>query len=87
VSDPSTSSDGAESTGAGVVVQQVSFVSASVADVVYRPAGGVLYSGQAVLGPSGSWLVSLGTFCGDLRSGAVGGDVPSQVVAACAAQH
>jgi hypothetical protein len=88
VSGPSTSSDGAESNGAGagVVVQQVSFVSASVADVVYRPDGGVLYAGQAVLAPSGSWLVSLGTFCADLRSGAVGGDVPSQVVAACADQ-
>jgi hypothetical protein len=88
VSGPSTSSDGAESSGAGagVVVQQVSFVSASVADVVYRPDGGVLYAGQAVLAPSGSWLVSLGTFCADLRSGAVGGDVPSQVVAACADQ-
>jgi len=76
---------GSDAPGGGLEVRQVSFLSASVADVIYR-VNGVLVTGEADLGPSGSWRVSLSTFCGNLRSGAVAGDIPSEVLAACQAQ-
>jgi hypothetical protein len=66
-----------------VDVQQVSFVSASLALVVYRASSGVLLTGEAQLGPSGIWSVTLATFCGNLRAGIVQGDVPPAVVLGC----
>jgi hypothetical protein len=68
--------------GGTVEVQQVTFLSAATAEVVYRLDNGVLLSGQAVLG-SGIWRVSLATFCGNVRSHLIGGDVPPTVVGAC----
>jgi hypothetical protein len=69
--------------GAAVEVQQVTFTSATIADVVYRIDGGVLLTGEAQLGPAGIWRVGLATFCGDIRAGVVGG-VPAAVSSACA---
>lgn len=64
-------------------VRQISFLSAVRADVVYRTTGGVLLTGQAELGSSGIWHVTLSTFCGNLASGIVAGDAPAAVVSAC----
>lgn len=76
----------APSAGAGgVVVREVSFSSASTASVVYSDAAGVLYVGSAQLGSTGSWRVSLATFCSNVRAGAVGGEVPTGVFNACGA--
>lgn len=83
---PTASAHGAASAGT-VAVRQVSFLSASLAEVVYRYNGGVLLTGQAVLGASGIWRVSLATFCAGVRTGIVGGDIPSSVTAACLAQR
>ena len=70
--------------GSGIVdVQQVSFLSDSAADVVYRVNGGVLLTGEAQLGTSGIWRVSVSTFCSNLASGIVRGDVPPAVVSDC----
>ncbi len=84
---PSAGGGGAASAGgsSGVVVREVSFSSATEASVVYSVGDGVLYVGQADLGPSGSWRVSLTTFCSNLRAGAVGGEVPNGVLTACEA--
>jgi hypothetical protein len=70
--------------GSGTLeVQQVSFLSASMALVVYRATDGVLLTGEAQLGPSGIWRVTLATFCLNLRAGIVKGDVPPGVVSSC----
>ncbi|MGA2208115.1 MAG: hypothetical protein ABSH30_00615 [Acidimicrobiales bacterium] len=76
----------AAASGGSVTVRQVSFLSASRAEVVYRVNGGVLLTGQAVLGASGIWRVSLATFCAGVRTGTVGGDIPTSVIAACQSQ-
>ncbi len=68
-------------------VRQVYFLSASLADVVYSSPDGVLVTGSAQLGSSGSWLVSLGTFCSNLGSGIVAGVVPAEVLRACQTQR
>jgi hypothetical protein len=81
---PTAPSHGAA--GGTVAVRQVSFLSASLAEVVYRLNGGVLLTGQAVLGASGIWRVSLATFCAGVRTDIVGGDIPSSVTAACQSQ-
>lgn len=74
----------APTSGGGIVdVQQVAFLSASMADVVYRVNDGVLLTGVAQLGPSGIWRMALDTFCSNLRSDIVEGDVPQGVLAAC----
>ncbi len=67
-----------------VDVHQVSFISASTADVVYSVSGGVMLSGTAQLGASGIWKVSLPTFCGDVLAGAIA-EVPAGVSSACEA--
>jgi hypothetical protein len=75
------------SSGSGIVdVTQVTFLSASAADVVYRANDHVLFSGSAVLGPSGTWQMSLATFCSNLESDIVQGDVPPSVVTGCQEQ-
>jgi hypothetical protein len=75
---------GPAASGTGTVeVQQVSFLSASTAVVVYRVNEGVLLTGNAQVGGSGTWLMSLATFCSNLRSGIVQGDVPQGVVMGC----
>lgn len=71
--------------GGGVEVREVSFTSATTASVVYSAGDGVLYVGTSDLGSDGAWRVSLSTFCSNLRAGAVGGEVPSQVLNACGA--
>jgi len=72
--------------GSGAVeVRQVWFRSASDAEVVYQVNGGVLETGEAQLSSSGIWQVSRKTFCVNLRSGLVEGDVPTGVGEACAA--
>jgi hypothetical protein len=76
-------SEAAASDGGVVDVQQVTFLSASTADVVYHVENGVLFTGEAQLGPSGIWRMSFATFCSSLRAGIVEGDPPSGVVSAC----
>jgi len=72
------------SSGSGTLeVQQVSFLSASLALVVYRANDGLLLTGEAQLGLSGIWSVTLATFCESLRAGIVQGDVPAGVVSGC----
>ncbi len=68
-------------------VHQVYFLSASLADVVYGSTGGILVTGRAQLGSAGTWLVSLGTFCSNLGSGMVAGDVPAEVLRACQSER
>ncbi|HXY44749.1 MAG TPA: hypothetical protein VEH29_11215 [Acidimicrobiales bacterium] len=72
----------AATAGGTVEVRQVTFLSASDAEVVYRLNDGVLLTGLAELG-SGIWRVSLGTFCDSLSSRLIEGDVPLSVVSAC----
>jgi hypothetical protein len=79
---PTAFAGGAATSGGAVEVRQVMFLSASVAEVVYRINGSVLLTGLAELG-SGVWRVSLATFCDNLGSRLVGGDVPAGVIGAC----
>lgn len=71
--------------GAAVGVRQVSFLSASEAEVIYVAPSGVTLTGQAVLGSDGIWRVGLPTFCGSVRARVVQGEVPAAVMTACEA--
>jgi hypothetical protein len=79
-------SGGAPGDGA-VEVRQVWFRSAWAAEVIYRVSGGVLETGDAQLSSSGIWQVSRTTFCENLRSGLVEGDVPIGVASGCETQR
>ena len=68
-----------------MAVRQVWFRSASAAEIVYQVNAGVLETGEAQLSASGIWQISRKTFCVNLRSGLVGGDIPSGVAEACTA--
>lgn len=54
----------------GVTVKEVSFLSATKAEVVYRPAGGLWQTGLAVLGSGGRWVVARLLTCGSISGGA-----------------
>ena len=82
---PEATAGGDSQVAGDVEVRQVSFLSASSAEVVYRSSDGVLFTGRVQLGSSGIWRLSLSTFCNNLRAGLVGGDVPPGVAAACEA--
>jgi hypothetical protein len=72
------------SSGLPVQVRQVTFVSASQAEVVYRLSDGIWRVGSAVLGQGETWRVALGTYCAAVRAGA-GVIAPASVASACKA--
>lgn len=69
--------------GDAVDIRQVSFVSSSLAEVIYSVGKGVSFTGEAELGSDGIWRVSLSTFCGGILAGVVAADVPPSVFTAC----
>ena len=68
---PSIASAGSELAAGlpGVTVKEVSFLSATKAEVVYRPAGGLWQAGLAVLGSGGRWVVASPLACGSISAG------------------